>query len=57
MDCRSDEPSGQLYGPYGTTCLQSGGWVVLASHDGGYAPGGQGVMWDPKMKSVDMYSN
>ncbi|KXL43420.1 glycoside hydrolase family 43 protein [Acidomyces richmondensis BFW] len=55
MVCRSDGPSGPFYGPYGTSCLRSGGWVVLRSHDHVYAPGGQGVMWDPNLKSVIMY--
>jgi arabinan endo-1,5-alpha-L-arabinosidase len=54
--CRSDQQSGGFVDREGRDCLTgNGGSLVLASHGDVYAPGGQGVMWDPNLNSVVMY--
>ncbi|KAF2467292.1 endo-1,5-alpha-L-arabinosidase [Lindgomyces ingoldianus] len=54
--CRSDSITGPFVDQSGKDCLtQSGGTLVLGSHDDVYAPGGQGVMYDPDMKSPVIY--
>lgn len=56
MVCRSFQSSGGFVDQLGRDCLnQNGGTLVLGSHDDVYAPGGQGVMWDPQQDSVVMY--
>lgn len=56
MVCRSTLPTGNFVDQTGRDCLtESGGTLVLGSHDDVYAPGGQGVMWDPKQNSVVLY--
>ncbi|KXT02446.1 hypothetical protein AC578_7833 [Pseudocercospora eumusae] len=54
--CRSSQQSSGFVDQQGRSCLDdNGGTMVLASHDNVYAPGGQGVMYDPNLKSVVMY--
>jgi arabinan endo-1,5-alpha-L-arabinosidase len=56
MICRSSEYGGSFVDQSGKDCLtQNGGTVVLESHHDVYAPGGQGVMFDPNLQSVVMY--
>lgn len=56
MVCRSLQPNGGFVDRLGRDCLtQNGGSLILASHDDVYAPGGQGVFWDPQQNSVVMY--
>ena len=56
MVCRSDRPSGGFVDQAGHDCLtQNGGTLVLGSHGDVYAPGGQGVMYDPAQGSVVVY--
>ncbi|KAJ1327441.1 arabinan endo-1,5-alpha-L-arabinosidase [Microdochium nivale] len=54
--CRSRRPRGGFADRQGRDCLtESGGSVVLASHDAVFAPGGQGVLDDPKAGLVLYY--
>ena len=56
MVCRSTDPTGGFVDADGSDCLtENGGTIVLASHGDVYAPGGQGVMYDPNVGSVIMY--
>ena len=55
MVCRSTSPTGGFVDQSGNDCLNGGGTIVLESHDDVYAPGGQGVMFDPGQNSVVMY--
>lgn len=55
MACRSDRATGGFVDQNGVDCLESGGTLVLASHGDVYAPGGQGVMYDPGVGSVVLY--
>ncbi|KAH7027226.1 uncharacterized protein B0I36DRAFT_326695 [Microdochium trichocladiopsis] len=55
MVCRSRTPSGEYFDREGRSCLtDSGGTLVLASHDGVFAPGGQGV-WDDPVEGTVLY--
>ncbi|KAH8647653.1 glycoside hydrolase, family 43 [Xylariales sp. PMI_506] len=53
--CRSEDPTGPYVGKEGVSCLNGGGWTVLASHDEVYAPGGQGVFTDETYGDVLYY--
>lgn len=54
--CRSDSITGPYLDKDGKDCLtENGGTTVLASHGDVYAPGGQGVMLDPKSERTVMY--
>jgi arabinan endo-1,5-alpha-L-arabinosidase len=54
--CRSTSPSGGFKDKDGTDCVTgNGGSLVYASHGDVYAPGGQGVFYDPEQKSVLLY--
>jgi len=49
--CRSESPSGPFVDQEGKDCTkENGGTLVLASHGDVYAPGGQGVFWDPNQE-------
>ncbi|CAE6417172.1 unnamed protein product [Rhizoctonia solani] len=47
---RSESASGPFVGATGKPLTETGGTLVLASHDNVYAPGGNSVFWDPKSK-------
>ncbi|KAF2193246.1 glycoside hydrolase family 43 protein [Zopfia rhizophila CBS 207.26] len=54
--CRSRSITGPYVDQSGKDCLtQNGGTVILASHGDVYAPGGQGVLFDPDMKRPVIY--
>lgn len=55
--CRSTSPTGGFVDQNGVDCLQSGGTVIYASSAANdvYAPGGQGVFYDPGQDSIVMY--
>jgi arabinan endo-1,5-alpha-L-arabinosidase len=54
--CRSHSITGPYSDAEGKDCLtDNGGMTVLASHGDMYAPGGQGVMLDPKTERTVMY--
>lgn len=54
--CRSKSPSGPFTNKEGKNCAtENGGTLVLASHGDVYAPGGQGVFWDPEQEAVILY--
>ena len=54
--CRSEGPSGPWVDANGLDCLSAnGGTPVLESHDNVYAPGGEGVIFDPGQNSVVLY--
>lgn len=54
--CRSESVNGPYHDRDGKDCrTESGGTTILASHGDIYAPGGQGVMVDPKSKRTVMY--
>ncbi|KAF2024112.1 endo-1,5-alpha-L-arabinosidase [Setomelanomma holmii] len=54
--CRADSITGPFNDAHGKDCLtENGGTTVLASHGDVYAPGGQGVMVDPKSERSVMY--
>lgn len=57
MVCRSTSPTAGFVDQNGVDCLQSGGTLVLAGSAANdvYAPGGQGVFYDPGQDSVVMY--
>ncbi|ORY11027.1 glycosyl hydrolase [Clohesyomyces aquaticus] len=56
MVCRSHSITGPYADQSGKDCLtQDGGTLVLASHDDVYAPGGQGVMYDPETRRTVIY--
>jgi arabinan endo-1,5-alpha-L-arabinosidase len=54
--CRADEITGPYHDAEGLNCLtDNGGTTILASHGDIYAPGGQGIMVDPKTEKTVMY--
>ncbi|KAH8698185.1 glycosyl hydrolase [Phaeosphaeriaceae sp. PMI808] len=54
--CRADEISGPYFDADGKNCLtENGGTTILESHGDIYAPGGQGVMLDPKSGKTVIY--
>ncbi|KAH3971784.1 arabinan endo-1,5-alpha-L-arabinosidase [Parastagonospora nodorum] len=54
--CRAERIIGPYFDRKGRNCLtQNGGTTVLASHGDMYAPGGQGVMLDPKSERTVVY--
>nr|POF13186.1 putative arabinan endo-1,5-alpha-l-arabinosidase a [Quercus suber] len=57
MVCRSHTPTGPFIDQAGNDCLtQNGGTIVYASNDNDvYAPGGQGVLFDPQQNSPVVY--
>jgi arabinan endo-1,5-alpha-L-arabinosidase len=56
MVCRSTSASGGFVDHAGRDCLGgNGGTLVLGSHDNVYAPGGQGVMYDPNLGTPIVY--
>jgi arabinan endo-1,5-alpha-L-arabinosidase len=56
LQCRSESPTGNFKDKEGKDCAtENGGTLVLASHGDVYAPGGQGVFWDPQSSSVILY--
>lgn len=57
MVCRSTSPTGSFTDQNGNDCLrQNGGTIVYASNSNDvYAPGGQGVFYDPGQDSVVVY--
>lgn len=57
MVCRSSSPTGPFSDQQGRDCLtENGGTLVLGSHgENVYAPGGQGVIYDPDVDRVAMY--
>ena len=56
MVCRSESPSGGFFDQNGLDCVNgNGGTPVLESNGDVYAPGGQGVIYDPGQGSVVMY--
>lgn len=57
MVCRSTSPTGGFVDQDGVSCLEAGGTLVLAGSSANdvYAPGGQGVFYDPNQDSVVMY--
>ncbi|RMY75343.1 hypothetical protein D0863_02631 [Hortaea werneckii] len=57
MVCRSTSPTGGFVDQNGVDCLQGGGTLVYGSDSSNdvYAPGGQGVFYDPGQGSVVMY--
>ncbi|KAK4495827.1 hypothetical protein PRZ48_013095 [Zasmidium cellare] len=56
MVCRSSSPSEAFVDQQGRDCLTgNGGTMVLGSHGDVYAPGGQGVMYDPNLKTPVVY--
>jgi len=60
MVCRSDNPNGGFVDQNGVSCLNAGGKLVMAGGGASgindvYAPGGQGVFYDPNEDSVIIY--
>lgn len=53
--CRSTSSTGPFVDKSGVDCLSGGGTLVLGSHDNVYAPGGQGVIFDPNLNSIVLY--
>jgi arabinan endo-1,5-alpha-L-arabinosidase len=54
--CRADNITGPYFDKDGKDCLKdNGGTTILESHNNVYAPGGQGVMLDPKTSRTVMY--
>lgn len=53
--CRSTSPTGPFIDQTGLDCLNGGGTLLLGSHDNVYAPGGQGVIYDPNLDSIVLY--
>ncbi|KAJ5769060.1 hypothetical protein N7520_003619 [Penicillium odoratum] len=53
--CRSTSGTGDFYDMSGTSCLNSGGTILLQSHEKIYAPGGQGVLNDKELGPVLYY--
>nr|ATY46024.1 endo-arabinanase [Talaromyces purpureogenus] len=53
--CRSSSGTGGFVDQAGISCLESGGTIILASHDQVYAPGGQGVLTDKDLGPVLYY--
>lgn len=55
LACRAPRPSGPFVDEHNTPCTQSGGKLVLASHDDVYGPGGQGVLYDEILGAPVLY--
>ncbi|KAJ5660000.1 hypothetical protein N7507_006451 [Penicillium longicatenatum] len=53
--CRSKSGLGDFVDMAGVSCLNSGGTILLQSHDQIYAPGGQGVIHDMELGPVLYY--
>jgi arabinan endo-1,5-alpha-L-arabinosidase len=54
--CRAHGITGPYHDAEGKDCLtENGGTIVLASHGDVYAPGGQGILWDPKTERDVIY--
>ncbi|KAJ5621980.1 hypothetical protein N7528_005212 [Penicillium herquei] len=53
--CRSTTGTGGFVDKSGTSCLNSGGSILLESHDQIYAPGGQGVLTDKEFGLILYY--
>jgi arabinan endo-1,5-alpha-L-arabinosidase len=54
--CRAKKITGPYFDKEGKNCVtESGGTTILASHGDVYAPGGQGVMLDPKTEKTVIY--
>jgi arabinan endo-1,5-alpha-L-arabinosidase len=54
--CRANGITGPYVDANNTNCLtNNGGTTILASHGDVYAPGGQGIMRDPKSEREVMY--
>jgi arabinan endo-1,5-alpha-L-arabinosidase len=54
--CRANAITGPYRDAAGKDCLtENGGTIVLASHGDVYAPGGQGIMVDPKSEREVVY--
>lgn len=56
MVCRAASTTGPFVDQIGRSCLhQNGGIIIFESHDDVFAPGGQGVMFDPVVGSAVVY--
>ena len=55
MVCRSSSPTGPFVDDLDKPCLESGGKMVLGSHDDVYGPGGQGILYDEQLGMPVMY--
>jgi len=55
MVCRSKDARGGYVDQAGRECTSSGGTEILGSHDGVFAPGGQGVMDDEEVNGTVLY--
>lgn len=53
--CRASSVNGPYTDKSGKSCLAGGGTLLLPSHNKIYAPGGQGVLVDPKRGAVLYY--
>ncbi|KAF7719838.1 Arabinan endo-1,5-alpha-L-arabinanase [Penicillium ucsense] len=53
--CRSTSGTGGFVDQTDKSCLESGGTLILASHDQVYAPGGQGVLNDRDLGPILYY--
>ncbi|KAI8159091.1 putative arabinan endo-1,5-alpha-L-arabinosidase A [Colletotrichum sp. SAR 10_70] len=53
--CRATSVAGPYTDKSGKSCTAGGGTLLLPSHDKVYAPGGQGVLVDPKRGAVLYY--
>ena len=53
--CRSKSATSGFVDKAGKSCTNGGGTTVLKSHGWVYGPGGQGVIWDPKLGPVLYY--
>lgn len=56
MVCRADSPEGPYFDRDGKDCLkEDGGTIIMGSHGSVFAPGGQGLLYDPEMDSTIIY--
>ncbi|EPS34010.1 putative alpha-L-arabinofuranosidase [Penicillium oxalicum 114-2] len=53
--CRSSSATGEFVDQTGKSCRESGGTLILASHDQVYAPGGQGILDDEDLGPILYY--
>ncbi|KAF2128268.1 glycoside hydrolase family 43 protein [Dothidotthia symphoricarpi CBS 119687] len=53
--CRSTSATSGFVDKAGKKCMEGGGTTVLESHGWVYGPGGQGVLYDPKLGPVLYY--
>ena len=53
--CRSLQPTGPFVDRQGRDCREGGGELILASQGDVYAPGGEGVYYDPDLNSPVLY--